>query len=146
MQLNDFLAQFPEDRVSAFQQFHELFTQCLPQGFEIRLRQGGIDVVVPHSVYPAGYHCKPSDPLPWITVASQKNGIHLYHMGLYANSSLLDWWMQEYPKHASKKLDMGKSCVRFKKTTDIPFSLVGELLPKMTVSDWIELYEATLKR
>ena len=90
---------------------------------------------------PKGYHCKPSDPLPFVGIASQKNFIALYHMGIYANPDLLKWFVAEYPKHSPKKLDMGKSCIRFKKADEIPYELIAELMKKMTVNDWIHLYE-----
>jgi hypothetical protein len=102
--------------------------------------------VVPHKLYPAGYHCKPEDPLPFISLASQKNSINFYHMGIYSEPKLLKWFTSEFPKHSKKKLDMGKSCVRFKKPEDIPLDLIGELVSKMTPQDWIALYEKNLKR
>jgi hypothetical protein len=97
--------------------------------------------VVPHSLYPAGYHCNPEQPLPFISIASQKNFIALYHMGIYADKKLLEWFTKEYPKHSQTKLDMGKSCIRFKKPEQIPFQLIGELVSKMTPKDWIATYE-----
>jgi hypothetical protein len=107
---------------------------------------GGLGYVVPHSLYPAGYHCKPSEPLPFAGIASQKNSINLYHMGIYAQPSLLEWFVKEFPKHTAQKLDMGKSCIRFKKLEDIPYQLIGKLMTKMTVEDWIEIYESKVKR
>jgi hypothetical protein len=101
---------------------------------------------VPHSRYPAGYHCNPEQPLPFISVASQKNFIALYHMGIYADPELLAWFTAEYPKHSKTKLDMGKSCIRFKKPEAIPFALIAELAGKMTPDQWIERYEAAFKR
>jgi hypothetical protein len=105
-----------------------------------------IGYVVPHSLYPEGYHCDPKLPLPFLNIASQKNYIALYHMGLYADSALQDWFMAEYPERTPHKPDMGKSCVRFKKIEDIPLDLVGELCTKMTVRDWVSLYEKNIKR
>ena len=81
-----------------------------------------------------------------MNVASQKNFVALHHMGMYANPELLEWFVTEYPKHSSKKLDMGKSCVRFKKMEDIPFELIGELVTKMSVQDWVDLYEKNYKK
>ena len=98
--------------------------------------------VVPKSIYPNGYHCAPELPLPFINLASQKNCISLYHMGLYANTELHDWFVREYPKQCKYKLDMGKSCIRFKKMEDIPYDLIIELMKKMTTQNWIELYES----
>ena len=102
--------------------------------------------VIPHKLYPAGYHCNPELPLPFISLASQKNFIALYHMGMYADKKLLDWFTSEYPKHSKAKLDMGKSCIRFKKIDQIPFKLIEELVKKMTVKDWITIYEKEVKR
>jgi hypothetical protein len=84
--------------------------------------------------------------LPFINVASQKNFIALYHMGIYANDELMQWFVSEYPKHCSRKLDMGKSCIRFKKIEEIPFELIAELCTKMSPNDWIELYENKFKK
>ena len=105
-----------------------------------------IGYVVPHEVYPSGYHCDPKLPLPFLAIAAQKNFIALYHMGIYMEPALLDWFVAEFPKHSKSKLDMGKSCIRFKKPQDIPFELIAELIKKMTANDWIKLYESKLKR
>jgi hypothetical protein len=102
--------------------------------------------VVPHSVYPAGYHCDPKLPLPFLSVASQKASINIYHMGIYADEQLLNWFTSEYPKHTKAKLDMGKSCMRFKKPEDIPYQLIGELAKKMSAKEWIALYEKAFKK
>jgi hypothetical protein len=102
--------------------------------------------VVPHSIYPSGYHCDPKQPLPFMGMASQKNFVAFYHMGIYADEKLLNWFTAEYPKHCKSKLDMGKSCIRFKKMNDIPYELIAELAGKMTTKDWINLYESKLKR
>lgn len=120
--------------------------QNLPEGFIAAISDGGLGYVVPHSLYPAGYHCKPAEPLPFAGIASQKNSINLYHMGIYSDPALLEWFVSEYPKHSSKKLDMGKSCIRFKKPEDIPFDLIGELMKKMNALEWISLYESKLKK
>ena len=106
---------------------------------------GMLSYVVPHSKYPDGYHCDPSTPLPFISLASQKNHIGFYHMGIYSDPKLLEWFTTEYPKHASNKLDMGKSCIRFKNTNKIPFELLGELVSKMTADQWIAHYESVIK-
>jgi len=101
--------------------------------------------VVPHTLYPAGYHCKSSEPLPFAGIASQKDSINFYHMGIYLDPILLKWFVTEYPKHSKQKLDMGKSCVRFKKLDAIPYKLIGELMKKMSAKEWIEKYEAALR-
>ena len=105
-----------------------------------------IGYVVPHKIYPAGYHPSPDLPLPFVSIASQKNHIALYHMGLYANPEIMDWFVREYPKHSKLKLDMGKSCIRFKNPEQIPFSLIGQLMKKISVKDWIEVYEKKIKK
>ena len=107
---------------------------------------GMLGYVVPHRIYPAGYHCKPAEPLPFASIASQKNSINFYHMGIYSNPELLDWFVAEYPKHSKQKLDMGKSCIRFKKLEEIPYELIGELMTKMSVQQWIDMYESQLKK
>jgi hypothetical protein len=104
-----------------------------------------IGYVVPHNIYPDGYHVSPNLPLPLASIASQKNHIALYHMGLYAIPELMDWFVKEYPKHGKSKLDMGKSCIRFKKPEEIPFSLIGQLMKKISVEDWIKVYEENIK-
>ena len=109
------------------------------------MNYGMIGYVVPHSKYPAGYHCNPKDPLPFLGLASQKNFIAIYHMGVYADAKLLKWFTDAHAKASSKKLDMGKSCIRYKKPEDIPYDLIGELAAKMTVEQWIDLYEISFK-
>ena len=118
----------------------------LPNGFEEVINYGMPGYVVPHSMYPDGYHCNPSLPLPFIGLASQKNFVALYHMGIYANPKLLKWFTEEYPKHCKSKLDMGKSCIRFKKPEQIPYDLIAELAGKMTVQDWVSIYEKNLNK
>ena len=118
----------------------------LPKGFQEQMSYGMLGYVVPHSIYPNGYHCNPKLPLPFINLASQKNFIALYHMGIYANKNLLDWFVVEYPKHFKTKIDMGKSCLRFKKMDDIPFEFIGELVKKMSVQDWISVYENAFRK
>lgn len=106
---------------------------------------GMIAYVVPHSIYPKGYHCNTKLPLPFMSFASQKNSVNFYHMGIYAKPELLNWFTSEYTKHCTSKLDMGKSCMRFKKIEQIPFELIGQLVQKMSVEDWIKCYEANFK-
>jgi hypothetical protein len=139
--VDEILINLPEDRVEAFNKLHEVIVKNLPKGFEPSISYGGLGYVVPHKIYPHGYHCKPTEPLPFAGIASQKGSINFYHMGIYANPKLLKWFQTEYPKHSKQKLDMGKSCVRFKKMEDIPYKLIGELMKKITVKDWIETYE-----
>jgi hypothetical protein len=141
----DYMDALPEDRKAAMSKLRETLLINLPEGFREEMSYGMLGYVVPHALYPKGYHCDPKLPLPLINLGSQKNFIALHHMGLYANPTLLNWFTTEYPKHCKSKLDMGKSCMRFKKMTDIPFDLIGELATKMSVEDWISCYETTFK-
>ncbi len=141
-----YLAELPEDRKEVMQKLRKTIKDNLPTGFKEGIGYGMLCYSVPHSIYPNGYHCDPKLPLPFISLASQKNFIALYHMGIYSDKNLLDWFVAEYPKHAKTKLDMGKSCLRFKKVDDIPFELIGKLATKMSVEDWISTYEKALKR
>lgn len=143
---DQYLAELPEDRRIAMQKFREIALKNLPKGFKEVMSYGMLGYVVPHEIYPAGYHCSPELPLPFFNVASQKNSINIYHMVLYSDKNLHDWFVSEFPKYCKSKLDMGKSCVRFKKLEDIPYDLIGELLSKITVEQWIEGYELMLKR
>lgn len=140
-----YIASLPEDRKTAMEKLREAIIKNLPEGFEERMNYGMMGWVVPHSAYPEGYHCNPKDPLPFLGIASQKNFIAVYHMGVYADKNLHDWFVGEYPKYVKTKLDMGKSCIRFKKPDSIPFELIGELASKMTMKQWIDLYESNLK-
>ncbi|HET8860074.1 DUF1801 domain-containing protein [Marivirga sp.] len=130
-----------EERKWAFNLLRTTIVENLPLGFEETISYGMIAYVVPHSLYPSGYHVEPEIPLPFISIASQKNNIALYHMGIYAIKTLLHWFEEEYKKEVATKLDMGKSCIRFKNPKNIPFALIGELCKKMSPEDWIELYE-----
>jgi hypothetical protein len=143
--VKDILNNVPADRLVAFNKLHETIVNSLPKGFEAGISYGGLGYVVPHKLYPAGYHCKPIEPLPFAGLASQKNTINFYHMGIYADPKLLDWFVSEYPKHSKAKLDMGKSCIRFKKFDEIPFALIAQLMKKISVKDWINQYETLYK-
>ena len=144
--VEEILENIPEDRKEAFTNLHQTIVSNLPKGFEPGISYGMLGYVVPHHLYPAGYHCKPSEPLPFVSIASQKNSINFYHMGIYADATLLNWFVAEYPKHSKQKLDMGKSCIRFKKPEHIPYELLGQLIQKMTAAQWIALYEHNLKK
>ena len=122
--VNDYLNELPEERKSAFLKLRNSILNTIPKGFEEQMSCGMIGYVVPHSIYPDGYHCTPKLPLPFMNIASQKNFIALYHMGIYAIPELLEWFTAEYPKHSPQKLDMGKSCIRFKKMYQISFDLM----------------------
>lgn len=139
--IDQYLSSLPEERRGVIARLREAVAGNIPDGFEEAIAYGSIGWVVPHDVYPAGYHCDPKQPLPFLSIASQKNHIAVYHMGLYSSEPLLEWFRSEWPKYSSKKLDMGKSCIRFKRPEDIPVSLIGELAAKMTPKEWIEAYE-----
>ncbi len=140
-----YIAELPEDRKEVISKFRNIILENLPKGFEEQMTYGMLGYVVPHSRYPDGYHCDPKQPLPFINLASQKNHIALYHSGIYSDPELLQWFTNEWPKHVSNKLDMGKSCIRFKNPKKIPFDLMAELVGKMTVDEWIEKYESAVK-
>lgn len=142
----EYISKVPAERKEAMTKLREVINENLPDGFEEMMNCGMIGYVVPHSLYPAGYHCDTSQPLPFINIASQKNFIAFYHMGIYANEEVLKWFTAEYPNHVSTKLDMGKSCIRFKNPEKIPFELLGELVSKISAEDWIETYEKNIKR
>ncbi len=144
--VNEILTNLPEDRSVPFNKLHDVIIKNLPTGFEAAISYGGLGYVVPHTLYPTGYHCKPSEPLPFAGIASQKGSINFYHMGIYADQELLKWFQTEYPKYCSRKLDMGKSCIRFKKFDEIPYELIGELMKKISVKQWIELYESAFRK
>lgn len=144
--VDQYLAELPEERQKAMAQLRKVIKKNIPKGFKEEMNYGMVGYVVPHSKYPAGYHCNPKDPLPFMSVASQKNFIAVYHMGIYANPKLLKWFTDAHTKASPKKLDMGKSCIRYKKPDDIPYELIGELASKISPDDWIAMYESNLKR
>ena len=144
--VKEILSNLPADRAEQFNKLHGVIVKNLPKGFQAAISYGGLGYVVPHTIYPPGYHCKPSEPLPFAGLASQKHSINFYHMGIYADPKLLKWFTDEYAKTGLGKLDIGKSCMRFKKTEHIPFKLIGELCSKISVEKWIEVYEKNLKR
>lgn len=142
---NQYFEELPEERKGPMQKLRKAILDNLPEGFEECMNYGMIGYVVPHSLYPDGYHCDPQLPLPFMNLASQKNFIAVYHSEVYSDPKLLKWFEDEYAKRATRKLDMGKSCVRFKKMDDIPFDLIGELSSKITPQQWIETYESAVK-
>lgn len=140
-----YLESLPEPRKERIEKIVELLQKNLPKGFEEGMSYGMIGYFVPLTMYPAGYHCNPKLPVPFINLASQKNNISLYHMALYSGT-LLDWFTNEWPKHCNYKLDMGKSCIRFKDNKEIPYALLGELFGKITPETWIEIYEKMIQK
>jgi hypothetical protein len=144
--VDQYINEAPDDRRAALQQLRTIILENLPEGFQECISYGMIGYVVPHSIYPKGYHCTPELPLPFMSFASQKNSINFYHMGIYAKPELYNWFVAEYPKHSKQKLDIGKSCLRIKKPENIPFELIGELVKKMSVAEWIETYEKAFNK
>lgn len=143
--VDEYINSLPEDRKKAITAIRKVILKNLPKGFEEVMSYGMIGYVVPHKLYPNGYHCTPDLPLPFISLASQRNYISLYHMALY-EGSLLDWFTDAWNEESKKKLDMGKCCVRFKKPEEVPLNLIGELVSKLTPGQWIEKYEKNIKR
>ncbi|AWW32612.1 DUF1801 domain-containing protein [Echinicola strongylocentroti] len=141
----EYINTVPKERKPYFTKLRNTILKHLPEGFEETISYGMIGYVVPHDLYPAGYHCTPSLPLPFVSIANQKNHIALYHCGIYADDTIMQWFIEEYPKHCTYKLDMGKSCIRFKKPDAIPYELIGLLIGKISVDDYIHLYERQLK-
>jgi hypothetical protein len=142
----EYIDPLPDDRKQSMTELRKVILKNLPKGFKEQMGYGNLGYVVPHSLYPAGYHCDPKLPLPFLGIASQKNFIAVYHMGIYADKNLLDWFSDEFSKQSKTKLDMGKSCIRFKKPEQIPYKLIGELATKMTPEQWIDIYERMLKK
>lgn len=144
--VKEYISQVPEDRKAAFKKLRDIILKNLPKGFEEGISYGMPSFHVPLSTYPDGYHCKKDTPLPFANLANQKNFIAVYHMGMYAQPAIKEWFEKEYAERCKYKLDMGKSCVRLKKVDDIPYDLIGELFQKMSLKDWIKLYEKNIKK
>lgn len=142
----EYIDQLPDERKKVIKKLRSIIKKNLPKGFKETIQYKMLAYVVPHSKYPDGYHCNPEVPLPFMNLASQKNFVALYHSGIYADPKLMKWFTKEYPKHVEGKLDMGKSCVRFKKMDQIPYDLIGELASKMTTEEWIKIYEKNIKK
>ena len=143
--IQEYIDTIPDERLPFFLKLLETIQNNIPKGFEQCINYNMIGFVVPHKQYPKGYHCDPKLPLPFINLANQKNFIALYHFGIYANPEILQWFTNEFPKHSKKKLDMGKSCIRFKHMDDIPHNLIAQLVKKISVQDWIDIYEHSRK-
>jgi len=144
--VQQYIDELPDDRKAVITQLRKVIKKNLPKGFKESMGYGMMGYAVPHTIYPAGYHCNPKDPLPFMGIASQKHFVAVYSMAIYANPKLLKWFTDEYAKACVGKLDMGKSCIRLKKMDKIPYSLFGQLASKVTPEEWIELYERTMKR
>jgi len=144
--VDEYMDQLAETQREGLVLLRKTILENLPMGFVEQMSYGMIGYVVPHSIYPNGYHCNPKLPLPFLNIAAQKNFIALYHMGIYANPDLLNWFTSEFPKHSKLKLNMGKGCIRFKYGGQIPYDLIGELVRRIEVSKWINLYESNFTK
>ncbi len=144
--VEDYLEALPEDRKPVVAKLREVILNNLPEGLEEQFSYGMIGYVVPLSRYPEGYHTKKGEPLPFFSLASQKNYIALYHMGLYGDPKLEAWFVKEYAEQVPTKLDMGKSCIRLKNPDHIPYDLIAELVQQMTVDEYIDIYEKSINR
>ncbi len=142
----EYINELPDDRKEAVTKLRNIIKKNLPKGFKEGMGYGMISYTVPHTIYPPGYHCNPETPLPFMNLASQKNYISVYHMGLYGDNKLTKWFTKEYEKLGIGKLDMGKCCIRFKKMEKIPYQLIGDLSSKITPKEWIAIYEKNLNR
>jgi hypothetical protein len=120
----------------------DIINANIPQGFQEVMNYGMIGYVVPHSIYPKGYHANPKEPLPFVNLAAQKNHVAIYHMGLYGDKNLKAWFETEYGMLFGKKPNVGGACIRFKKDEDIPYSLIQELIKKIDIHEYIAHYEA----
>lgn len=133
----EYIAQLPDSRRAAVAALRDAVRHGLPEGFEETMLYDMITYVVPHAIYPAGYHVNPKDPLPFLSIGSQKHYIALYHMGLYVFPEVRAWFQREYEKADIGKLDMGKSCIRFRREDRIPLELVTELCAKISLADYV---------
>ena len=141
----EYIESLPEDRKIFVSAIRDVLLQNLPDGFVEIMSYGMLGYVVPHSIYPKGYHVNPKLPLAFINLGSQKNNVTMHHMGMY-EGKLLEWFKENWALQSTKKLDMGKCCIHFKKLEDVPLELIAELATKMTPQQWIEYYEGALSR
>ncbi len=139
-----YLAELPDDRRKAIEQVRAVIRKNLDKSYEEGMQYGMIGYYVPHSVYPNGYHCDPKQPLPFAGLASQKSAMSLYLMSIYAHPGHNRWFVEAWKK-TGKKLDMGKSCIRFKKVEDLALDVIAEAIKRVPAKDHIAFYEANLK-
>lgn len=144
--VTEYISKLSLDQKPHFEKIRKAILKTIDKDFEECINYGMIGYVVPFSIYPEGYHCDPKLPLPFANLAAQKNSINLYHMGIYGNPELSNWFKEEYAKTCKFKLDIGKSCIRFKKYEDIPYDLISELFSKVTVKSYISDVTKSLKK
>lgn len=138
-----YLDALPDDRRAALEALRTVINKNLPKGYAEGMQYGMPAWFVPHTLYPHGYHCDPSQPLPFASIASQKSHIGIYLFCTYMDPELMAWFEAEWRK-TGKRWDAGKSCVRVKRLEDIPLELVGQVVKKMPVKRFVEVYEAGL--
>lgn len=136
-----YLATLPEDRRTAIEAVRKVILDNLDEDYEEGVQYGMIGYYVPHRVYPAGYHCDPKQPLPFAALASQKGYMSLHLMCVYGHEALRRWFEEEWTR-AGKTLNMGKSCVRFKKLDDLALDVIGEAIRRVPARKYIEFIES----
>ena len=144
--VEQYIAELPEERQAVISMLRKIIKKNLPKGFQECMGYGMIGYVIPHSMYPAGYHCNPGLPVPFMNLASQKNFVAVYNMAVYGDPKLLKWFTDEYARAGVGKLDMGKSCIRFKNMDKVPYELIGELASKVSPKQWLEFYEKMITK
>lgn len=137
----EYLKELPADRRAAISKLRQVIKKNLDKGFVETMQYGGICYVVPHKLYPAGYHCNPKDALPFAGLGSQKHHIGVYLMCIYYDEKHVEAFKKDWAK-SGKKLDMGKSCVRFKKIEDASLEAIGNAIKRVTLKKFIAMYES----
>jgi hypothetical protein len=143
--VEEYLASLPPDRREALSAIRKVILANLGEGYEEGMGYGMMGYYVPHSVYPPGYHCDPSKPLPFAGMASQKQYISVYLMSVYGDGTPEEKWFRQAWAKTGKKLNMGKCCVRFKRLEDAALEVIGEAIRRVPVKDFIKHYETTLR-
>lgn len=142
----EYINLIPKERQVPMEKLRKVLKENLPEGIEETISYGMIGYVIPKEIYPEGYHVNPELPLPFISIASQKNFIGVYHMGIYYFPDVLSWFKEEYAKLNIGKLDMGKSCIRLKKIHNIPYELIGALSSKISIEEYVDFYITTINK
>lgn len=142
--VKQYLAELPADRRAAIEAVRKVILKNLDKNYQEGMQYGMIGYYVPHSVYPSGYHCDPKQPLPFAGLASQKNHMAVYLMCVYGSPEHEEWFRKAWAK-AGKKLDMGKSCIRFKKLEDIPLDVIGKAIARVPAKKFIAFYESAVQ-
>jgi hypothetical protein len=143
--VKEYLAQLPEDRRQAIEAVRKVILKNLPKGYEEVVQYGMLGYVVPLKAFPGGYLNRKNEPLPYICLGSQKNYMSLYMMSVYGNTQSAEWFRKAY-KESGKRLDMGKSCVRFRKLDDLPLDVIAKAIALIPMKKWIEIAEEAWKK